>query len=382
MMSSTLVRLGRLVRGAVYGAAAVTALWGCSSVDKAKPSELGSNPSSMGVKLAWTGGVGGSVSFPLDIRAVGNTVYVAGTDGVIAAIDSRTGGDTWRLALKTQLTAGVGSDGRFAAVVTRDNELIALDAGREIWRQKLGAVTVTSPLVAGGRIFSVSADRSVAAFDAITGRKLWQQQRTGEALVLAQAGVILPVGDTLVVGLGGRLVGLNPQNGTIRWETLVASSRGTNEVERLVDLVAGVSRSGDQLCVRAFQSAVACLDGVRGTSVWSKNAVGATGMGGDANVIFGSESDDTIVAWRRSDGDKLWSSERLKFRSLTTPLLVGRSIAVGDGSGLVHFLSREDGATLNRAQTDGSAIVAGPVLVGQSVVVVTKRGGVFAFRPE
>ena len=98
--------------------------------------------------------------------------------------------------------------------------------------------------------------------------------------------------------------------------------------------------------------------------------------------MYGTESDGTLIAWRRSDGDKLWTSELLKHRLLSTPLLVGRAVVVGDGSGYVHFLSRDNGSTLNRMPTDGSAVVAGPVLVGQTVVVVTRRGGVFGFRPE
>ena len=356
-------------------------LGACASSDKTKMADLAANPASMGVKAAWSSSIGG-VTFPLDIRIQGANVYVAGTDGVVAAIDARTGGDVWRTTLNTHLTAGVGSDGRFAAVVNRNNELVALEGGREIWRQKLSAVSLTAPFVAGERMFVLSGDRSVTAFDATSGRKLWQQQRPGEALVLRQSGVILSVGDTLVVGLGGRLAGLNPQTGSVRWETPVANSRGTNEVERLVDLVAGVSRSGDQVCVRAFQSTVACIDGVRGTSVWNKAAVGSTGIGGDSDVVYGTESDGTLIAWRRSDGDKLWTNELLKHRSLSTPLLVGRALVIGDGSGYVHFLSRDNGSTLNRMPTDGSAVVAGPVLVGQTVVVVTRRGGVFGFRPE
>ena len=362
-------------------ALAIGLLGACASSDKVKMADLVTNPASMGVTAAWSSSVG-DVTFPLDIRVQGANVFVAGTDGVVAAIDGRTGGDVWRTSIKNHLTAGVGSDGRFAAVVNRNNELIALDNGREIWRQKLSAVSLTAPFVAGERIFVVSGDRSVSAFDAATGRRLWQQQRPGEALVLQQSGVVMSVGDTLVVGLGGRLAGLNPQTGSVRWETPVANSRGTNEVERLVDLVAGVSRSGDQVCVRAFQSAVACIDGVRGTAVWNKAAVGFTGIGGDADVVFGSESDGTLIAWRRSDGDKLWTNELLKHRSLSTPLLVGRALVVGDGAGFVHFLSRDSGSTLNRMATDGSAVIAGPVLVGQTVVVVTRRGGVFGFRPE
>jgi outer membrane protein assembly factor BamB len=359
----------------------VSVVAACAGNDKLKMADLVTNPASLGVKTSWTASIG-NVDFPLEIKVHGTTLYLAGTDGNVAAIDGRTGGDIWRSKINEQLTAGVGSDGRFSAVINRNNELITLDAGREIWRHKLGATSLTAPLIAGDRIFVLAGDRSVNAFDAVSGRKLWQQQRPGEALILQQSGVILAVGDTLVVGLGGRLVGINPQSGSIRWETLVANSRGTNEVERLVDLVAGVSRSGSQVCVRSFQSAVACIDGVKGTTVWTKMSVGSAGIGGDANLVFGVTSDSKLVAWRRSDGDTLWTNEDFKNRMLTTPLHIGSSIVVGDGNGYVHFLSHTNGNTLNRISTDGTAIVAGPVQVGQSVVVVTRRGGVFSFKPE
>ncbi len=374
-------KMYRAVFGTFVAALVVGLLVGCASGDKAKMAELVANPATMGVKPAWSTAIG-SVSYPLDIRVVGDNIYVADSAGTVLAMDGRTGGSSWRTEVKSRLTAGVGSDGRYVAVVNRDNELVALDGGKELWRQKLAAVTLTAPLVAGERIFILSADRSLAAFDALTGKRLWQQQRPGESLVLQQSGVLTAVGDTLLAGLGGRVAGLNPQTGVSKWETQVANSRGTNEVERLVDVIAGVARSGDQVCVRSFQSAVACIDTTRGGLVWSKNAIGSTGIGGDANVIYGTESDGTVVAWRRSDGDKLWSSDQLKFRSLTAPLLVGPAIVVGDAAGYVHFLSTQNGTTLNRVATDGSAVVAGPVIFRNTIVVVTKRGGVFGFRPE
>jgi outer membrane protein assembly factor BamB len=63
-------------------------------------------------------------------------------------------------------------------------------------------------------------------------------------------------------------------------------------------------------------------------------------------------------------------------------LAVGRSVVVGDVTGLVHLLSREDGSPLNRLATDGSAIAAAPVLAGNTLVVVTQNGGVYGFVPE
>jgi len=356
-------------------------LWNSGS-SKPVPADLGANVAVLGVRQAWTARVGNVGGLPLDVHAAGNIVTLASADGVVAAVDARTGGDLWRATLAEPLSAGVGSDGKSAAVVLRSNALVLLESGKERWRQPLAAQVFTPPLVAGGRVFVLSADRSVAAYDGATGRKLWNQQRPGEALVLRQAGVLLAVGDTLVVGFSGRMVGLNPDNGSVRWEAPLGSSRGTNDVERLVELVGRTSRVGDSICARAFQAAVGCVNVARGSTVWTQAASGAEGVHGDGDAIFGSESNGAVVAWRRTDGSRLWTTDRLKYRKLTAPLLLGRSVVVGDDTGLVHLLSREDGSPLNRVATDGSGIAAAPVVAADTLVVVTRNGGVYGFRPD
>ena len=370
-------------RRALVAGAMVLALAGCASgPDKPKPTELGPNAALINVRLAWTARIG-PVDFPLDARVQGGTVTLAGSDGTVAALDGATGRDLWRGTAGSAIGAGPGTDGRLAAVVTRSNDLVVLEQGREIWRESLGALAYTAPLVAGARVFVATADRAITAFDGRSGRRLWNYTRPGEqSLVLRQSGVLLAVGDTLVAGIGGRMVGLNPLTGSVRWDVAVANPRGTNDVERLVDLVGGVSREGDVICARAFQAAVGCVNVARGSLVWSKPASGAQGVHGNAQSLFGTEGDGRVLAWRRSDGERVWSVDRLRFRGLTAPLAIGRSVAVGDAQGYVHFLSREDGALMGRAATDGSAIVAAPVLVGDTLVVVTRNGGVFGFRPD
>lgn len=387
MTSPINTRSGHLffVRG-LLAALVATTLAGCSlwSAEKAKPvpADLGANVAVLGVRQVWTARVGSVAGLPLEPQVAGNVVTVASADGAVAALDARTGGDIWRVALAEPLSAAVGSDGKFAAVVSRNNALIVMDGGRERWRETLAAQVFTPPLVAGGRVFVLSADRSVSAFDLATGRRLWAQQRPGEPLILRQAGVLLAVGDTLVVGLSGRLVGLNPDNGSVRWEAPIASPRGTNDVERLVELVGRTSRVGETVCARSFQAAVGCVNTARGTTLWTQPAGGSEGIHGDADAIFGSESNGTLVAWRRADGSRLWSIDRLKYRKLTAPLLLGRSVVVGDDAGLVHLLSRTDGSPLNRLATDGSAIAAAPVVAADTLVVVTRNGGIYGFRPD
>lgn len=371
------------VMGLLLAGAATVLLGACSGgPEKPKPTELSPNAALIGVRLAWTSRIG-PVNFPLEVNVNGNTVTLAGSDGSVAALDGSTGADQWRATVPDGIAGGIGSDGRISAVVTRGNELLALERGREIWHENLGALSFTAPLVAGERVFAMTADRAVTAFDGRSGRRLWTYTRAGDIpLSVRQYSVMLAVGDTLVVGISGRLVGLNPLTGTLRWESPIATARGTNDVERLVDLVGRVSREGDTVCARAFQTAIGCVNTTRGSLIWSKPADGAQGVHGDADFVYGTESDGKVIAWRRADGEKAWTSERLKYRGLTAPLAVGRTVAVGDATGLVHFLSRQDGSIMNRMSTDGSAIVAAPVVVGNTLVVVTEKGGVFGFRPE
>ena len=353
----------------------------CSGTERPKPAALAPNLPLLAVRSVWSSAIG-AVDFPLEVRVVDGQAFVAGSAGTVAALDAQTGADIWRTNLETPLSAGVGSDGRYTAVVTRANELVVLDAGKVAWRQRLKALTLTAPLVAGGRVFTLSTDRTLSAFDVAGGLRLWQQQKNGEALVLGQSGLLTAVGDTLVVGFGGKVAGVNPLTGAIRWETAVVSARGTNEVERLVDVVSGFSRDGNQVCVRAFQYAVACVDTTSGRSVWSKPANGSAGLSGDSTLVYGTESDGKLSAWSRKDGEKRWTLERYRFRQLSAPLVAGRSLIFGDESGNLHVLSKEDGAPLNRIATDDSGISVAPALAGKTLLVVSRRGSIYAFRPE
>lgn len=346
-----------------------------------KPTPLGPNEALLGVQQVWAAHLG-RVGFPLDVSVQGNTVTLADSDGTVVALDARNGHEQWRTSLHTPIAAGVGSDGKLSAVVTAGNELVALAGGHELWRQKLDAQAYTAPLVAGARVFVLAADRSISAYDGQSGRRLWLQKPPSEPLVLHEGGVLLAVDDTLVAGLSGRMLGLNPLNGSLRWEAPIAIARGTNDVERVVDLVSPVSRVGNVVCARAFQLAIGCVDAARGALLWTKPANGGTGLTGSEGLLFGTELDGTVVAWHRNDGTQAWSSTRLRYRGLSAPLALGRSVVIGDRAGFVHFLSREDGSLLTRLATDGSAVVAAPVVAGNTLVVVTRNGAVYGFQPQ
>lgn len=379
MMLRSQPLLPRLALAAV----AAVLLAGCSSSpERPQPAALTSFSLGLPAQQVWKLELGAPA--PQSVLAlVGGEVALASESGSVLVLDAASGSVRWRAQLDGRIAVGTGYDGEVAAVLTQGNELVALAQGKELWRTRLAARSFTVPLVAGGRIFVLAGDRSLTAFDARNGARIWSQPARGtEPLVLQQPGVLMAVGNTLLAGIGGRLAGLNPNNGTTRWEAPLASPRGVNEIERLVDLVGPAAREQAQVCVRAFQSAVGCVDAQRGTLAWTKPANGSTGLGLADGSLYGVESNGRVMAWKADGGELLWQSDLLLHRGLTAPLAAGRSIAVGDAQGFVHVLARQDGKLLNRLATDGSAIVSAPLLAGSHLLALTRKGALYAWRPE
>jgi outer membrane protein assembly factor BamB len=362
-------------------ALAAATLAGCSGSGRPKPNPLESFAPSQAVKVAWSARLGAAEG-PLSLAVNGPTVAMASSDGQVSALEVNTGREQWRANVGSKLSAGVGSDGRFASVVTADNELVLLDGGKSRWRERLPGRVITAPLVAGERVFVQSVDRSVRAYDALDGRWLWQYQRPGaDPLALAQPGVLSAFRDTLVVGYSSRLLGLDPIKGTIRFEASLGLPRGSNEVERLADLVGPAVRSDDDLCVRAFQLSVGCVDMNRGAIRWTRPQAGYQGLAADNNVVVGADSADRLSAWRAETGEVLWRVDRFQYRSLSTPVLWNGLVAVADFEGQLHFLSTQDGRTVARVSLDG-ALSGAPRVANGLLLVATRAGTLYALRAQ
>ncbi len=378
------------MRRAVLISLLAASLSGCSTIsstwnswfgdDKNKPAALENLSGPASGRIVWST-KGDNVNFPLSIATPGDRFVVASSDGSVRALAAADGRELWRGDAGGKLSAGIGSDGRFAAVVSRDNELVVLDNGKVVWKKALPTPVVAAPLVAGERVFALTLDRQVLAFDALDGRKIWELKRPGEPLTLAKAGVLLAYKDTLIVGQGPRLAGVDPVKGQLRWEASVATPRGTNEVERLADLVGPAVRQGEVVCARAFQSSVGCINAERGSALWNRVVGGTNGIGADDQIVVAGDASDRLSAWKLANGDLAWSADQFQRRKLSEPVLSAKQVVIGDFEGQIHLLDRDTGKTRTRLSTDGSAVVT-IALLRDTALVATKSGGLFAVKAE
>jgi outer membrane protein assembly factor BamB len=99
-------------------------------------------------------------------------------------------------------------------------------------------------------------------------------------------------------------------------------------------------------------------------------------VSGNENLLIAGLSNGVVQAWNRNSGERLWETERLKYRVLSAPLVTPRGVLVADDGGWLYVLSLADGALLNRVKLEGSELAAAPVLAGERYVLVTREGRV------
>ncbi|MCD6674536.1 MAG: outer membrane protein assembly factor BamB [Burkholderiaceae bacterium] len=330
--------------------------------------------------LAWSVSLGaGGVNFQPVLA--GDSLWAAARDGTVVRIDPPSGALRWRVKLEQPLIAGAGSDGETVVVAGRDGSLIALDgSGNRRWSVTAGAEIVTVPSVALGLAIVRTSDNRVSAFELDSGKRRWTFHRQSPPLVLRQTSGIAIDASSAYVGLpGGRLVALTLDSGALRWEAAVSTPRGANEIERIADVVGMPLVGGREVCAASFQGRIGCFEAVSGRTLWARELSSPSGFDMDAELVVAPDDRGNVQAFSRR-GASVWKQDGLNRRELSAPLLLPRFVVIGDHTGLVHALQREDGRVAARLTTDGSRIVSAPVAAAGLAVVQTSGGGLYAFR--
>ena len=374
----------KVVAASVFAMLAGCSLFG-SKETKNQPAPLVElkNPSLV-PKTVWkysVGKAGASVFMP---ALAGDSVYVADADGALVRLNAATGKEVWRVKTGTDLTAGVGTDGEVVVVGGVKGQILAYDTnGKQLWKADASSEVLSSPVAGGGMVVVRSVDNIITGYDEKTGAKKWNVTRTVPALTLRNAPGMVISGPNVYVGQpGGKLLALTLANGLQRFEVAVGEPRGATELERVTDIAGTPVVFDKDVCTVSYQGRVACFDATTGAPHWSKAVSSDRGVAVDQRFVFVSDENGAVAAYSRDNGANAWKNDKLAYRALSTPVSYGRTVAVGDYQGYIHFLSREDGSFIGRVATDGSPIQADPVVAGTNLIFQTQNGTVTALSVE
>lgn len=359
--------------------AAVVPLSGCglfSSNDPHEPTELAQITPQVQARVYWKTNVGKGASASLVPAVTGNALYAAGGEHV-HRLDRNTGELVWKTKVEGAVTAGVGTDGNYVAVGTDKAMLVVLDAeGNKVWDVQLGSDIEVPPLVGAGRVIVKTSDTRITGFDLITGKQVWRYQGQVPSLTVklftqmawSPAGALVPQAN-------GRLLALNPIDGRVVFDNVVAEAKGITEVERLIDVVGRPWVDQELMCAAAFQGRLTCMRTNNAQGVWSSKLDAASGPISDERLVYAVDSTGRLHAFNRQNGREAWTVEELKYRSASAPIRIGRSVAVGDYDGVISFYAPGSGEPIARTRLSG-AVKAPAAQYGYGAIFQTIDGDV------
>ncbi len=376
-------RAGRLAAVALMA----WALAGCSSLSLLNPfSSRGPQPAPLppieqaeALLLRWEARVSAAPQAFLSPAVTAEEIVVAGGNGEVVALD-RQGAVRWRSDLAAPIAAGVGTDGRVAAVVTERGEVVALSMsdGSVRWRQSVSLPALTPPLVSDGVVVVRATDHRLVAFDVLDGKERWRYHRPLPPLSLRQSAPLVSAQGVVFAGFpGGTVTALQARSGSPLFELTVATPRGSSEIERLTDVVGPVVLWRDELCAAAFQGRIACFDLRSGRELLQKPFSSPVGVDRDVRTLVTVAENDDVLAFDVFSGEVRWQNEALRHRGLTRPVMVRGTVLVGDREGYVHALDSSNGRVLAR-QRVGSAALRTLVAADGGHVLVQNADGTLA----
>lgn len=362
-------------------------LAGCATSTIEPPAELKEYEPRIGVKEVWDRGVvSGDGEFVTGLRVAtdGVRAYVASMDGDLVAVRVKNGRTAWEREVDdAKWSGGPTVSGGLLAVGGLDGRvaLYEADNGEQRWTADVAGEILAPPAVGGNTVVVRTTDGRVVALDAGDGRELWTVRREVPILTLRGASAPVISGESVYVGFDdGRLVVYNLANGVVRWETEVAVPTGRNELERTADVDGQIRVVEQDVYASAYNGKLVAVDAGSGSPLWSRDIPSHNGVETDFRRVFVSDVNSVVHAVARRNGGAEWKQEALRARRLTVPTPFGRTVAVGDLEGYLHFLDRVDGSQLARVKVDaGEPIRARPVVAGDRILVLSSDGELAAY---
>jgi outer membrane protein assembly factor BamB len=371
------------------GLAALLIAAGCSKdKDVEPPAALVKFPATLPVKKLWSEGVGGGKKQMVLRLGLGpvvdnGVVFAASHKGEVLAASLDTGRHIWVKKLKLPISAGPGAGAGLVVVGSSKGVVVTLDGatGRELWRSRLNSELLSAPAIGEKVVVIRSVDGRLHGLDAHTGKELWSVEQQVPRLSLRGTATPIITKEVAISGFdNGKVMAVSLTSGDTVWDSALASPHGRTELDRLVDIDSAVRVVGDNVFAAGFQGRTAMLALDSGQIWWGHDMSSYRGLAVDADNLYVTQSDGIVVALRQRDGSELWRNQKLKLRRLSTPVLTSTAVAVADFQGYIHWLDKSTGELVARERVAKERITNSPVVVGDTVVVLTDKGKLAAFR--
>lgn len=353
------------------------------------------------IKRAWRSSVGegGDRRTPLMTQPViaENTVFSIDAEGRVSAFDLEKGKRKWRVSFVPRREGASGRIGGGIAwaagklyATAGYQYLAALDpqTGKQIWRVEMAAPVRSAPTVMDGRLYVVTLDNRLFAYNAEDGTALWNYAGVSEgASLLGSASVA--VDETIVVLplSSGEIYGLRPENGQVVWQDNLSAVRRGGTLSSIADVRGLPVIDRGLVFAVSYSGRLVAIDVVTGQRVWQREIGSAETPWVSGDTVFVVTNEQQLLALSREAGEIRWirdlprwaDKNRVRPIIWAGPVLAGGRLFLTSTSMDMVEIDPANGKTLKVHPMKGQVMVP-PVVSGKTLVVQTRGGEISAWR--
>ena len=328
----------------------------------------------------------------------GGKLIVVDTNGVIHALNSKTGAREWthRIDVPDAMEASAFGGGASIAAgrvyaTSGTGDVVALDlaSGSQVWKSTPAGPLRGSPTIAFGQVYVMTQDNRIFALDAATGKQAWDE--SGSSTQAGVFGVAAPAAGqgTVIAGYSsGELNAYRYENGRVLWADALARTSISTSVGSLTDIDADPIVDSGRVYALGQGGRMAAYELVTGQRVWELNLAGISTPAIAGEWIFTLTDDARLLAIARSTGKVRWITQLQQFRDQkdkegpifwTGPVLAGNQLWVASSRGLVYRISSGEGSATQYADLD-QPVSLPPIVADNMLYILDDSGRIHAYR--
>jgi len=282
-------------------------------------------------------------------------VLVADIAGNLSKYKIDDGGLIWSKSFGTTFSAGPIVYGDVVLVGSKKAEVmsVSLETGDTIWKQTVSSEVLAPPQKSGNMIVVQTNDEKMFGLNAETGNKVWVYDRNVPLLTLRGNSTPVIANDQVFAAFAsGKVIALALSDGKLVWESTVSLPKGRTELERLIDVDGPVVYENGVLYVSAYRGRVAAIDASSGRIMWTREMSSHLGVTVSGSYVYLTDSQGRVWSLNRESGATLWMQDKLAELANTLPAVQGDRVIVGDVTGEVYWLDKNDGRLMGHLAHD------------------------------
>lgn len=327
----------------------------------------------------------------------GGKIFTMDSENTVTAFDSETGKSLWDL----DLTPDHEDDGHISGGLAYENGrlfvatgfaivfAIEADTGKVIWTAKAESPMRAAPTARGNRLFVITLNNKLIAYDGRDGKVLWDYTGISEnASILGGASPAVDQGVVVAAFSSGDVVALKVENGNQMWNENLTGKRRTNAISALTAIRGRPVIDRGRVYVISSSGTFTAIDLKSGRRYWSKELSSQETPWIAGDYLYIVTPDAELVSVNRMNGNihwvtalPRWEDEEDRKGNLTwsTPILASNRLIVAGSNGEAYSISPYTGEILGKVEMPDKITVA-PLAANGTLFFLSDGADLVAYR--